>query len=281
MPASRAVAKSAAQRWPTTADAVVVGGGTVGGVVRLLPAAERGRAGRAPRAARRWARGRAAGPPASCGARAARRRRCAWPSGAAPSTGRQAEDLGIDSGFVRQGYFMPVLHRVRRRRRPTAGWRCSRARGLAVRWIDSDEADALNPTMAPGSTRGAPSSTRTATSTRPGTSWPTRWPWPQARASRSASGWPSGPAGRGPGGSPGWRPMRDRSPPRRWSSPAVRELADGRPAGRAPDPGRRVRHQVAVTEPHPDFDPTRLPMVFDLRRRALLAARGGRACSSA
>ena len=39
--------------------------------------------------------------------------------------------------------------------------------------------------------------------------------------------------------------------------------AVGRQAGtRIPAGG--VRHQVAVTEPHPDFDPARLPMVFDV-----------------
>ena len=39
--------------------------------------------------------------------------------------------------------------------------------------------------------------------------------------------------------------------------------AVGRQAGtRIPAGG--VRHQVAVTEPHPDFDPVRLPMVFDV-----------------
>ena len=46
-------------------------------------------------------------------------------------------------------------------------------------------------------------------------------------------------------------------------------------------PAGGVRHQVAVTEPHPDLAPDRLPMVFDLRGRVVLAAGGGRDCSSA
>ena len=37
---------------------------------------------------------------------------------------------------------------------------------------------------------------------------------------------------------------------------------EGRPGIRIPAGG--VRHQVAVTEPHPDLDPGRLPMVFDV-----------------
>jgi sarcosine oxidase subunit beta len=42
------------------------------------------------------------------------------------------------------------------------------------------------------------------------------------------------------------------------------ELAEvGRVAG-VTIPAGGVRHQVAVTEPHPDLDPSRLPMVFDL-----------------
>ena len=42
------------------------------------------------------------------------------------------------------------------------------------------------------------------------------------------------------------------------------ELAEvGKLAG-VPVPAGGVRHQVAVTEPHPDLAPSRLPMVFDL-----------------
>ena len=55
--------------------------------------------------------------------------------------------------------------------------------------------------------------------------------------------------------------------------PTLREV--GRLAG-LEIPAGAVRHQVAVTEPHAAFDVDRLPMVFDLARGSVLAARGGR-----
>ena len=92
---------------PDTADAVVVGGGTVGALVRLLPppgrpaghpagegparpGGEQPGRGRGPRPGR-YARGRATGPvvPALL-----------------PG---QRDDLGIDSGFVAQGYLLPCF----------------------------------------------------------------------------------------------------------------------------------------------------------------------------
>ncbi len=67
----------------------------------------------------------------------------------------QQDLLGIDSGFVAQGYFMPVLLRAGGRARRTSGSRCSRRVGLDVRWVEPDEVDAMNPAMAPGQTLGA------------------------------------------------------------------------------------------------------------------------------
>jgi sarcosine oxidase, subunit beta len=67
--------------------------------------------------------------------------------------GQEAE-LGTDSGFVQQGYLLPCF-------RP-AEVEAARARiamqqslGLPVRWLTSAEVDAINPTMAPGCTLGA------------------------------------------------------------------------------------------------------------------------------
>src|SRR5258708_18225964 len=65
----------------------------------------------------------------------------------------QAEWLGIDSGFTAQGYVLPCF---------TSGdVDAARDRmimqnelGLAVRWLEPDELDRLNPTLAPGLTRG-------------------------------------------------------------------------------------------------------------------------------
>jgi sarcosine oxidase subunit beta len=67
---------------------------------------------------------------------------------------RQREEIGIDSGFVEQGYFMPVFD--------AAGVRAAQERldlqrraGLAeVRWLDPAEAEELNPTLATGSCLG-------------------------------------------------------------------------------------------------------------------------------
>src|SRR5258708_2299565 len=65
----------------------------------------------------------------------------------------QAERLGIDSGFTAQGYVLPCF---------TAGdvdaardrMAMQNALGLAVRWLEPDELDRLNPALAPGLTRG-------------------------------------------------------------------------------------------------------------------------------
>ena len=66
----------------------------------------------------------------------------------------QRAELGTDSGFVQQGYLLPCFtppevdaaH---------ARIEMQRALGLPVRWLASEEVDAINPTMAPGCTLGA------------------------------------------------------------------------------------------------------------------------------
>src|SRR5262249_7252858 len=65
----------------------------------------------------------------------------------------EEEKVGIDWGFTPQGYVLPCF---------TSGdVDAARARmamqnglGLAVRWLEPDELDRLNPTLAPGLTRG-------------------------------------------------------------------------------------------------------------------------------
>lgn len=67
---------------------------------------------------------------------------------------RQRELLGIDSGFVRQGYFMPCFTdtEVQQARSRIA---MQQRLGVDVRWVEPDEVDAMNSAMAPGQTLGA------------------------------------------------------------------------------------------------------------------------------
>jgi sarcosine oxidase subunit beta len=66
----------------------------------------------------------------------------------------QRAELGTDSGFVQQGYLLPCFTpaEVDAAR---ARIEMQRALGLPVRWLTSEEVDAINPTMAPGCTLGA------------------------------------------------------------------------------------------------------------------------------
>ena len=136
----------------TTADAVVVGGGTVGawcayflkrsglGRVVLLEASILGQG----------ASSRAAGIVRSQGGTPTTVRLAEWSKHFYRS---QQDELGIDSGFVRQGYYLPCFTdddiaaaRIR--------LDMQRGLGQAVRWVEPDEAEALNPTLAKGSTSG-------------------------------------------------------------------------------------------------------------------------------
>src|SRR4051794_17723498 len=58
----------------------------------------------------------------------------------------QPELLGIDSGFVAQGYFMPSFteEEVAAARQRIA---MQQSLGLDVRWVDADETDAMNPAL--------------------------------------------------------------------------------------------------------------------------------------
>jgi sarcosine oxidase subunit beta len=66
----------------------------------------------------------------------------------------QRDVLGIDSGFVQQGYFMPSFSdlEVAQAQERIA---MQRALGLDVRWVGPDEFDAMNPAVADGQTMGA------------------------------------------------------------------------------------------------------------------------------
>ena len=138
---------------PKTADAVVVGGGTVGawcayflrkaGLPNVV-LVEKGVLGQG-------ASSRAAGVVRVQGGTPEAVRLGRWSRSF--YLGQRAE-LGTDSGFVEQGYLLPCF-------RPAevgaAHVRIAmqRSLGLPVRWLSSAEVDAINPTMAPGCTLGA------------------------------------------------------------------------------------------------------------------------------
>jgi len=142
-----------ARTLPRTADAVVVGGGTIGawcawflkraGLSRVV-VVEAGILGKG-------ASSRAAGMVRAQGGTEAAVRLGMY---SRDFYRGQREQLGIDSGFVEQGYFMPCFseaevayahERIAMQQRV----------GLDVCWVDADEFDAMNPAMAPGQTLGS------------------------------------------------------------------------------------------------------------------------------
>jgi sarcosine oxidase, subunit beta len=138
---------------PKTADAVVVGGGTVGawcayflrkaglGKVVLI---EKGILGQG-------SSGRAAGVVRIQGGTPAAVRLGQWTRGF--YLGQQAE-IGTDSGFTQQGYLLPAFTEPEVAA-AAARIEMQQALGLPVRWLAPGEVDAINPTLAPGATLGA------------------------------------------------------------------------------------------------------------------------------
>ena len=140
-------------RWPRTADAVVVGGGTIGAwcawfLARGRPRRRRPRRGSAP-SARAPARAR----PAWSGPRAAPRRPCGSACSAATSTPASRSGSASTPASSPRATSCRASPSARSPRR-TPGSPCSRALGLDVRWVGPDELDDLNPAMARGKTRG-------------------------------------------------------------------------------------------------------------------------------
>lgn len=138
---------------PATADAVVVGGGAIGawcawflrlsGLERVV-LLEADRLGKG-------ASSRAAGMVRAQGGTEAAVRLGLFSRDFYAS---QRDLLGVDSGFVPQGYFMPCYSadEVAQAAQRIA---MQQALGLDVRWVDADEFDAMNPLVAPGRTLGA------------------------------------------------------------------------------------------------------------------------------
>jgi sarcosine oxidase, subunit beta len=138
---------------PQTADAVVVGGGTVGAWcayclrqagLRTVVLLEKGVLGQG-------SSSRAAGVVRVQGGTPAAVRLGQW---SRSFYLRQRAEIGTDSGFVQQGYLLPAFTE------PQVAAAHSRiemqqALGLPVRWLAPDEVTEVNPSLAPGATLGA------------------------------------------------------------------------------------------------------------------------------
>ncbi|MGA8248323.1 MAG: FAD-binding oxidoreductase [Nocardioides sp.] len=174
----------------------------------------------------------------------------------------QQETLGIDSGFVAQGYFMPCFSQAEVEQ-AHARIAMQRSLGLEVRWLDADEVDARNPSMAPGQTLGA------SYAAGDGYLDPPRNVLAYTAAlfmagvrvcERTSFTGLALSAGRVVGvhtsaGDVATRCVVLTGGPTLaavGAAAGVRILSAG------------ARHQVVVTQPHPDFAPDRLPMVFDV-----------------
>ena len=246
---------------PASADAVVVGGGTVGGWcayflrkagLQRVVLLEKGALGQG-------ASSRAAGVVRLQGGTPTAVRLATW---SRRFDLRQREEIGTDSGFTAPGYLLPAF--------TEAEVAAARARvamqvslGLAVRWLEPAEVAELNPTLAPGQVLGGtfceddgfipPPRNVAAYTTALALAGVDVHEGVAFTGLEVAAGRVTG--------------VRTSAGP--VATPLVvltggPKLAQvGRAAGiRIPAGG--VRHQVAVTEQHPGLRPERVPMVFDV-----------------
>ena len=251
----------ARSEFPKTADAVVVGGGTIGGWcayflakagLRDVVVIEKDRLGQG-------ASSRAAGIVRSQGGTRWAVDLAEWSRAFYLS---QRDELGVDSGFTAQGYFLPCFTAADVAAAESR-MAMQREAGLAVEWLDSDEADRRNPTMRPGATLGG------TFFAGDGYITPPRNVLAYAVALAQA-----GVAVREGVRFTGLAAAGGRVTGVETSAGAItteRVVLTGGPTLAAVGalaginiPVGGVRHQVAVTEPHPEFEPSRLPMVFDL-----------------
>jgi sarcosine oxidase, subunit beta len=174
----------------------------------------------------------------------------------------QRDELGIDSGFTPQGYLLPCF--------TDADVAAARERmamqnelGLNVRWLEPGQLDALNPTLAPGRTLGGTYCAEDGYLTPPRNviayAVALATSGVNVREGVTFTGLVSE-TGRVTGVQTSAGPV---------SAPLVvltggPELASVAAEAGISVPAGGVRHQVAVTEPHPDLAPERVPMVFDL-----------------
>ncbi len=247
---------------PGSADAVVVGGGTIGGwcayflrragldrVVLL----EKGLLGQG-------ASSRAAGVVRMQGGTPTAVRLGQWSRRFYLG---QRDELGIDSGFVAQGYLLPCFTEpeVAAARERLA---MQSSLGVPVRWLDPAEVDAANPTLAPGQTLGGTFCDDDGYITPPRnvTAYAVALALSGVRVCEQVRFTGLVMAG--------GRVAGVETSAGRISAPLVvltggPKLAEVGALARIRIPAGGVRHQVAVTEPHPDLRPARVPMVFDLQ----------------
>jgi sarcosine oxidase, subunit beta len=247
--------------FPATADAVVVGGGTVGAwcayflrrsgleQVVLLDKRTLGQG----------ASSRAAGIVRTQGGTAWAVQLGEWSRRFYLS---QREEIGTDSGFTAQGYLLPCFTEDDVAA-ANARMAMQHELGLAVRWLEPDEVDRLNPTLAPGLTRGGTFCADDGYLTPPRnvTAYAVALAISGAVVSEHTAF--TGLISRGDQVA-GVETSRGRIDSPRVVLTGGPELAEVGSLVGVKIPAGGVRHQVAVTEPHPDLDPSRLPMVFDL-----------------
>jgi sarcosine oxidase subunit beta len=243
-----------------SADAVVIGGGTVGawcayflrraGLARVV-LVEKGLLGEG-------ASSRAAGVVRMQGGTPAAVRLGQWSRRFYLS---QRDELGTDSGFTEQGYLLPCFtpDDVTAARERMA---MQSALGVPVRWLDPGEVDAVNPTLAPGQTLGGTFCAEDGY-IRP----PRNVAAYTVALNRSGVEVAEGVAFRGLSSARGGIEVQTSQGPIEaglvvlTGGPKLAEV--GALAG-ITIPAGGARHQVAVTERHPDLAPSRVPMVFDL-----------------
>jgi sarcosine oxidase subunit beta len=243
-----------------SADAVVIGGGTVGawcayflrraGLARVV-LVEKGLLGEG-------ASSRAAGVVRMQGGTPAAVRLGQWSRQFYLS---QRDELGTDSGFTEQGYLLPCFTPgdVTAARERMA---MQSALGVPVRWLDPGEVDAVNPTLAPGQTLGGTFCAEDGY-IRP----PRNVAAYTVALNRSGVEVAEGVAFRGLSSARGGIEVQTSQGPIEaglvvlTGGPKLAEV--GALAG-ITIPAGGARHQVAVTERHPDLAPSRVPMVFDL-----------------
>src|SRR5580704_13041013 len=243
-----------------SADAVVIGGGTVGawcayflrraGLARVV-LVEKGLLGEG-------ASSRAAGVVRMQGGTPAAVRLGQWSRQFYLS---QRDELGTDSGFTEQGYLLPCFTPgdVTAARERMA---MQSALGVPVRWLDPGEVDAVNPTLAPGQTLGGTFCAEDGY-IRP----PRNVAAYTVALNRSGVEVAEHVAFRGLSTGRGGVEVQTSQGPIEAGLVVLtggpKLAAVGALAGIA-IPAGGARHQVAVTEQHQDLAPSRVPMVFDL-----------------
>jgi sarcosine oxidase, subunit beta len=175
---------------------------------------------------------------------------------------RQQDVLPLDSGFVAQGYLMPCT--------TPAEVDAARARiamqqglGLDVRWLDPDAVDASSPNLAPGRTLGASYAAGDGYLDPPRNVLAYTVAVVTAGVELHEHTAFTGMRTRGGRVTEVATTRGTVATSRLVLTGGPRLAAVGRAAGvRVPAGG--ARHQVVVTEPHPDLAPERVPMVFDV-----------------